>query len=105
MVIVKIDMSMAKADQFTYSGKKFFVNMRNSIANTTAFDPAEINAVIAVGAPSYASGTHIWKGKKAYLKQTPASINKNKINATKMFTCPALTAFEIMDRSVVPNNP
>ncbi len=29
----------------------------------------------------------------------------NKIKAVKMFTCPVLTAFEIIDRSVVPNNP
>src|ERR1700757_3486111 len=42
--------------------------MRSNSANAAAFGPAEKSAVTGVGAPSYTSGVHTWKGAAATLK-------------------------------------
>ena len=49
-------------------------------ANAAALDPTARWAVIGVGAPSYTSGAHIWKGTAATLNPSPAIKNKNPIN-------------------------
>ncbi len=38
-------------------------------AKPAALGPTDIKAVMDVGAPSYASGAHIWKGTAAILKE------------------------------------
>ena len=41
-------------------------------ANAAAFTPAAMKPVTGAGAPSYTSGTHMWKGTAATLKANPA---------------------------------
>src|SRR6266481_9712624 len=48
--------------------------MRSNKANAAAFGPAEKSAVTGVGAPSYTSGVHTWKGATATLKPRPMRI-------------------------------
>src|SRR5450756_973029 len=47
--------------------------IRRSMANEAALEPTDRKAVIGVGAPSYTSGAHMWKGTAAILKPTPAT--------------------------------
>src|SRR3989304_1054484 len=42
-----------------------------SAAKLAAFGPTDMKAVMDVGAPSYASGAHIWKGTAAILNANP----------------------------------
>ena len=48
------------------------MKMRIIMANDAAFTATDMNAVIDVGAPSYASGVHWWNGTAAILKNRPA---------------------------------
>src|SRR2546425_3089164 len=48
------------------------MKMRIIMANDAAFTATDMNAVIEVGAPSYASGVHWWNGTAAILKNMPA---------------------------------
>ncbi|GBD29718.1 hypothetical protein HRbin32_00810 [bacterium HR32] len=47
--------------------------MRARAANPAAFGPTEKKAVTGVGAPSYTSGVHWWKGTMDTLNPNPAS--------------------------------
>ena len=52
----------------TSSGLANAVPIRRTMApNAAAFTPAAMNPVTGVGAPSYASGAHMWKGTAATL--------------------------------------
>ena len=48
-------------------------NTRTRAAKAAAFTPTLISAVTGVGAPSYTSGAHMWKGTAATLKASPAA--------------------------------
>src|SRR3989304_1732932 len=50
-------------------------NTRMTTANPAALLATERYAVTGVGAPSYTSGTHIWKGTTAILNPSPAVRN------------------------------
>src|SRR3954453_11012618 len=47
------------------------MNTRTNAANAAAFTPADMNAVTTGGAPSYASGVHMWNGTADTLKANP----------------------------------
>ena len=78
--------------------------IRINIANEAALDPTDRNAVTGVGAPSYTSGAHIWKGTAAILKPIPAPINTTASMSTTLGSCP-LKAVAIPRRPVVPVAP
>src|SRR5918994_6552234 len=46
---------------------------RANAANAAALTPVDMNAVTMVGAPSYASGVHIWNGTAETLKAKPTA--------------------------------
>src|SRR6266480_3189478 len=48
--------------------------MRNKNAILAAFDATERYAVTVVGAPSYASGAHMWKGAAEILNSSPTLV-------------------------------
>src|SRR5437879_13675547 len=49
------------------------MNTRNAAANAAIFAPAASKALTVVGAPSNASGIHMWKGTTAILTPKPAT--------------------------------
>src|SRR5437667_26077 len=49
------------------------MNTRNAAANAAILAPAASNALTVVGAPSKASGIHMWKGTTAILTPKPAT--------------------------------
>src|SRR6059058_5065564 len=49
------------------------MNTRNAAANAAIFAPEASNALTVVGAPSNASGIHMWKGTTAILTPKPAT--------------------------------
>src|SRR5439155_15334737 len=49
------------------------MNIRNAAANAAIFAPEASSALTVVGAPSNASGIHIWKGTTAILTPKPAT--------------------------------
>src|SRR3954469_12696260 len=53
------------------SGSKAERNTRANAANAAAFTPVDMKPVTAGGAPSYASGVHMWNGTAATLKAKP----------------------------------
>src|SRR5206468_9134212 len=57
--------------QLPRSGSKADRNTRTNAANAAALTPVDMNAVTAGGAPSYASGVHIWNGTAATLNAKP----------------------------------
>src|SRR5215470_10865470 len=50
------------------------MKMRIRKAMEAAFDATERYAVTVVGAPSYASGAHMWKGAAETLKSRPTAV-------------------------------
>src|SRR4051794_31744498 len=51
--------------------------MRSRKATEAAFDATERYAVTVVGAPSYASGAHMWNGTAEILKSRPTDVVLN----------------------------
>src|SRR5207247_6356245 len=69
-----------------------------------AFEPTDRNAVTGVGAPSYTSGAHIWKGTAAILKPIPATTRITARTSRGARVCPANRP-DITRRLVVPESP
>ena len=55
--------------------------IRNRAAKPAAFAPTDMKPVTVVGAPSYASGVHMWKGTAATLKAKPTSSSSDPISS------------------------
>src|SRR5262245_12553993 len=66
--------------QCPLSGSKAYRNTRANAANAAAFTPVDMKPVTAGGAPSYASGVHMWNGTAATLNAKPTI---NSPTATK----------------------
>src|SRR5260370_17293647 len=62
--------------------------MRSNKAKAAAFGPAENSAVTGVGAPSYTSGGHTWKGAAATLKPSPIRIMATPNSKTLLSSTP-----------------
>src|SRR5437879_13764752 len=63
------------------------INTRNAAANAAIFAPAASKALTVVGAPSKASGIHMWKGSTDMCKLKPTTeykmaIKTNDIDST-----------------------
>src|SRR5215510_2574295 len=56
-------------------------NTRANAANAAAFTPVDMNPVTIAGAPSYASGVHMWNGTAEILNAKPTS---NRPSATRI---------------------
>src|SRR5690349_6887739 len=80
-VIVIAARAMTAQRHSTASTTMALPNSRTIRAKPAAFEAVERKAVIGSGAPSYASGAHMWNGAADTLKPTPASIS---INPTMM---------------------
>src|SRR6266850_4432066 len=61
-------------DHSTASGPIPPTSTRRIAAKAAAFGATDMNAVAGVGAPSYASGVHWWKGTTAALNPRPVVI-------------------------------
>src|SRR5208282_1585783 len=72
-VMVAMATPMVKACHSTRRGHNPMNRMRIINAKEATFGATEMKAVIEVGAPSYASGVHWWKGTAAILKNIPAN--------------------------------
>src|SRR3982751_3446440 len=59
--------------QYACSGSSDDRNTRANAANAAAFTLVDMNAVTMVGAPSYASGVHMWKGTADTLNAKPTA--------------------------------
>src|SRR5262245_45566661 len=55
------------------SGSNAERNVRANAANAAAFTPVDMKPVTEGGAPSYASGVHMWNGTAAILNANPTS--------------------------------
>src|SRR5580693_2384152 len=60
------------------------IRMRSSIAHPAAFTATDMNPVMHVGAPSYASGAHWWKGMAAILNSKPVIVVSKAMIATAL---------------------
>ncbi len=63
-----------------------------------------MNAVTTVGAPSYTSGVHMWKGTAAILKAKPTRMSAAPATSNSAGS-PAPTAATMPGRAVVPVAP
>src|SRR5436190_14774924 len=59
--------------QCTCSGSRAERNTRTNAANAAALTAVDMNPVTSVGAPSYASGVHMWNGTAETLNANPTS--------------------------------
>ena len=71
-VIVRAARITKSGCQLATAGRKAVLNKRKSSAKPAAFDATAMKAVMGVGAPSYTSGVHMWKGTAATLNPSPA---------------------------------
>ena len=78
---------------------------RRRAAKAAALEPVAMNAVIEVGAPSYASGAHMWNGTEEILKPKPTSRRPKPMTSIGSRPAPAATAFAMRSRLVVPVAP
>ncbi len=73
--------------QAAASGIAASMNRRRNPAKAPALTPTDMKAVTGVGAPSYTSGTQLWKGTAETLKAKP------HVMSTRATTAIPLTPF------------
>src|ERR1035438_2687071 len=79
--------------------------MRSRNAIDAAFDATERYAVTVVGAPSYASGAHMWKGTAEILKSSPMAVVAIARNTTGSHAGRAWIAAAMSESRVDPAMP
>src|SRR5205809_8139349 len=72
-IIVAAAIGQSTEPQLARSGSKAERNTRTNAANAAALTPVDMNPVTADGAPSYASGVHMWNGTADTLNANPTS--------------------------------
>src|SRR5438128_6615523 len=72
-IIVAAAIVQTTTHQLLCSGSNADRNTRTNAANAAAFTPVDMKPVTAEGAPSYASGVHMWNGTADTLKANPTS--------------------------------
>src|SRR3954462_10846122 len=80
-IIVAAAMTQTIGDQSALNGSNDDRNTRANAANAAAFTPVDMKPVTMAGAPSYASGVHMWKGTAEILNAKPTS---SRPSATRM---------------------
>ena len=79
--------------------------MRETNANAASFGADPISMVIAVGAPWYTSGSHMWKGTTPSLKARPDTMNTSPNTSKVLFAFPVLIALATLPNSSEPVAP
>src|SRR4051812_36826112 len=74
-IIVAAAIGQRTAPQLARSGSNAERNTRTNAANAAALTPVDMKPVTDEGAPSYASGVHIWKGTADTLNAKPTTSN------------------------------
>ena len=105
-IIVAAAMPQSTAAHCPRSGSNAERNTRANAAKAAAFTPVDMNPTTEAGAPSYASGVHMWKGTADTLKAKPTS---NRPMATRcsgdgVMACAAITV-PIRSSRVLPAMP
>src|ERR1700687_698912 len=80
-VMVRIETKISSGTYTVRRGYRPQRKMRSSMAQAAAFTATDMNPVTLVGAPSYASGSHWWKGMAAILKNRPTEVVSSAITA------------------------
>src|SRR4030095_8763059 len=72
-IIVAAAITHTIGAQSALNGSNEERNTRANAANAAALTPVDMKPVTIAGAPSYASGVHIWNGTAPTLKPNPPS--------------------------------
>src|SRR5262245_6831543 len=72
-IIVAAATNQAMVAHSFFSGPNVVRNTRANAANAAALTPVDMNPVTAGGAPSYASGVHMWNGTADTLNAKPTN--------------------------------
>src|SRR5829696_7340437 len=70
-IMVRMASAQMTGVQSARSGSSAERNTRTNAAMAAAFTPVDMKPVTTVGAPSYASGDHMWNGTAAILNAKP----------------------------------
>src|SRR5215211_5280423 len=81
-IIVAAAIAPSTGIQWPCSGSSVERNTRTNAPNAAALTPVDMNAVTMVGAPSYASGVHMWNGTAETLKQKPTASSPTASSAS-----------------------
>ncbi len=92
-------------DQCCTSGCSPSTRMRTTKAKAASFGAEPISMVIAVGAPWYTSGTHMWNGTTPSLNARPDTTNTRPNISRLLFALPDLIAFATAPNSSEPVAP
>ena len=76
---------------------------RRAITSAATFVAADMNVVTGVGAPSYASGVHMWKGAAFALKPRPTRTNAIPARSRTPCGSPSASAARIRSNSSWPD--
>src|SRR5579872_6289729 len=79
-IIVAAATTQSAGAQNARSGSNADRNTRANAANAAAFTPVDMNPVTAGGAPSYASGVHMWNGTADTLNAKPTKSRPSASN-------------------------
>src|ERR687898_3486132 len=72
-IMVRMASAQMTGVQSARSGSSAERNTRANAAKAAAFTPVDMKPVTTVGAPSYASGVHMWNGTAETLKANPTA--------------------------------
>src|ERR687895_450525 len=72
-IMVNAAITASTGIHWAWRGSKGDRKTRANQANAAALTPVDMNAVTMVGAPSYASGVHMWKGTADTLNAKPTA--------------------------------
>ena len=78
---------------------------RTRTQNTAALVATDMNAVTGVGAPSYTSGVHWWKGATESLNARPVAESAIPINSSGSSSTEVPAAARMPEKSVEPVAP
>src|ERR1043165_2248325 len=73
-VMVRIATTVSSGSHDGRAGASGPRKIRSKNANEAAFEATERYAVMVVGAPSYASGAHMWNGAAEILNSRPTAV-------------------------------
>jgi len=89
-----------------FASPKQSSSTRSNIAKAADFTATAMKLIAGVGAPSYASGAHMWKGTALILNARPTSTSANaKSTSGSGSFCVSESALPMAARSVVPVTP
>src|SRR6185369_9577045 len=100
-IIVTAAIAESTGIQCACSGSSGDRKTRAKAANAAAFTPVDMNAVTIVGAPSYASGVHMWNGTADTLNANPTARRPTASSASVVLG-PDATAVATASRRVEP---